>query len=65
MSARACDGGWQWKVQLGDEMNGFQAEETFTQEQFQSQAAAWLIEQRPRPILTHSSRSNTPQDCCQ
>jgi hypothetical protein len=38
------DGGWQWKIQLGDEMNGFMAEETFTQEQFQSQAAAWLIE---------------------
>lgn len=38
------DGGWRWKVQLGDELNGSKAEETFTQEQFQSQAAAWLIE---------------------
>jgi hypothetical protein len=37
------DAGWQWKLQIGDEMNGFEAEETFMQSGLQTEAAAWLI----------------------
>ena len=33
------DGGWHWRVSLGDELNGFTAEEVFSHQDFKRKAA--------------------------
>jgi hypothetical protein len=38
-----------WRVRLGDELNGFQAERIFAMEEF-DQIGDWLLEEAARPI---------------
>jgi len=38
------DGGWNWKLQLGDETNGFKTERHFNQQEFRTDAVTWLID---------------------
>jgi hypothetical protein len=37
--------GWYWRIKLGDELNGFNAERTFTPDEFEQEGTVWLIKE--------------------